>query len=68
MDMGKMPALNNLLWDELKKHIGHRVSLVCYGDEDDPADVCLECEDCGCVVLDAGIYTIIPREEIWEHR
>lgn len=33
----------------------HKVSIVSYGDWDNPADICLECEDCGEVVLDAEI-------------
>lgn len=30
-----------------KKHRGHKVDIVSYGDWDNPANVCLECEDCG---------------------
>lgn len=44
---------NNYLWEKLKKHVGHRVGIVTYGDENGPVDVCLECEDCGEVILDA---------------
>ena len=55
---------NNLLWDALKAHIGHEVSIVAYGDAKNPADVCLECEDCGSVILDAELYTLIEREEV----
>ena len=53
---------NMVLWNELKKHRGHKVSIVSYGDWDNPADICLECEDCGDVVLDAEIYTLCARE------
>lgn len=42
---------------------GHNVSIVSYGDIDDPIDVCLECEDCGEVILDAEMYTLCAREE-----
>lgn len=49
------------LWELLEKHKGHNVSIVSYGDPDDPDDVCLECEDCGEVLLDAEIYTICAR-------
>lgn len=55
---------NLLLWNELLKHRGHNVSIVSYGDFDNPADVCLECEDCGEVVLDAEIYTLCSRNDI----
>ncbi len=53
---------NMILWNALLKHRGHNVSIVSYGDIDNPADVCLECEDCGEVILDAEIYTICARE------
>ena len=42
---------------------GHNVGIVSYGDPGDPADVCLECEDCGEVILDAELYTLSAREE-----
>lgn len=54
---------NMLLWNALKKHIGHNVSIVYYGDEGNPVDICLECEDCGEVILDAELYTLAVREE-----
>ena len=53
----------SLLWDILEKHRGHHVVIASYGDWDDPADICLECEDCGEVLLDASIYTICTRED-----
>ncbi len=53
---------NMILWNALLKHRGHNVSIVSYGDIDNPADVCLEREDCGEVILDAEIYTICARE------
>ena len=40
----------NYMKEKLKRHIGHNVVCVCYGDPDDPVDVCIECEDC-CEVL-----------------
>ena len=52
-----------LLWNELKKHRGHTVNIVSYGDWNNPANICLECEDCGEVVLDAEIYTLCARED-----
>ena len=54
---------DTLLRDLLKKHIGHKVSVVCYGDDQNPTDICLECEDCDEVVLDAELYTITARDE-----
>lgn len=59
-----MGDINMILWNELKKHRGHKVSIVSYGDWDNPADICLECEDCGEVVLDAEIYTLCARGDV----
>lgn len=57
-----MPVWNeNLLWDLLLAHRGHKVSIVTYGDCGNIADVCLECDDCGEVILDAELYTLKPR-------
>lgn len=36
-----MDDMNMILWNELKKHRGHKVSIVSYGDWDNPADICL---------------------------
>lgn len=63
-DKEKSNDMNMILWNELKKHRGHKVSIVSYGDWDNPEDVCLECEDCGEVVLDAEIYTLCAREDV----
>lgn len=52
-----------VLWDALKNHFGHRVVIACYGNARCPSDVCLECEDCGEVIVDAGLYTLCVREE-----
>lgn len=52
-----------VLWDALKDHFGHNVTIAVYGDPKHPADVCLECKDCNQVVLDAEIYTLCPRED-----
>jgi hypothetical protein len=40
----------NYMFDKLRNHIGHNIVCVRYGDEDNTADVCIECEDC-CEVL-----------------
>lgn len=60
---GDVMDMNTILWDLLKEHRGHKVSIVCYGDWDDPADICLEDEDTNEVILDAEIYTICARED-----
>lgn len=55
---------DKILWDILKKHSGHKVSIVSYGNYDNPENISLECEDCGEVILDAELYTICAREDI----
>ncbi len=53
-----------LLWNLLKKHTGHEVHVVLYGDNNgNIADVCLECEDCNEVILDSEIYTLAARND-----
>ncbi|UWG70758.1 MAG: hypothetical protein [Bacteriophage sp.] len=59
----KFNNVNMILWNKLKEHRGHKVNIVSYGDWDDPLDICLECEDCGEVILDAEIYTLHARED-----
>lgn len=54
---------NKLLWDILAKHFGHHVVIAKYGDTGDPEDVCLECEDCYEVLLDAKNYTTCARDD-----
>ncbi len=54
---------DNKLWDKLAEHWSHNVSIVKFGDPGAPDNVCLECEDCGTVVLDAEIYTLRARDE-----
>lgn len=54
---------NNTLWTALKAHWGHSVVIAQYGDPDDPDDVCLECEDCGSVILDAGLYALCAADD-----
>lgn len=41
----------NRMREKLLPHRGHRVVCASYGDWDNPADVCIECEDCGCVLV-----------------
>jgi len=55
--------MNDLLWNTLLKHRGHNVYICVYGDPVNPADVCLECEDCEEVVLDAELYTLKDRDD-----
>ena len=57
-------ANDDLLWDALKKHLWHSIEIVCYGDPSDPHDICLECVDCGEVVLEAELYTLGARSTV----
>ena len=38
-------------YDKFKEHIGHNIICVAYGDIENPVDICIECEDCGCVLM-----------------
>lgn len=62
--MERLYNKDELMWDILKKHKGHHVHIVSYGNQNDSANISLECEDCGEIVLDAGIYTICAREDV----
>lgn len=46
----------NWMQIKLRPHVGHDIVCVYYGDPDDPADVCIECETCGCVLVSAEDY------------
>jgi hypothetical protein len=50
--------MSNPIRDKLMPHRGHNVVCVCYGDWDDPADVCIECEDCCEVLISAEDFDI----------
>lgn len=50
--------MSNYMFHKLKSHIGHHIVCVCYGDPETPADICLECEDCGEVLISAEDYDL----------
>ena len=54
---------DEILWNILFKHRGHKVEIATYGDWTDPVDMCLECLDCNEVILDGEIYTICGRQD-----
>ena len=54
---------NNYLWDLLREHVGHSVEIAIYGDADDPVSITLEDMDTNEVILDAELYTLIPKEK-----
>ena len=44
------------MYERLRPHIGHNIVCVCYGNRDDPADICIECEDCCEVLVSAETF------------
>ena len=56
---------DKILWNILKKHIGHSVHINSYGECDNPDSICLECYDCNEIILDAEFYTICAREDVF---
>lgn len=46
----------NWMRQKLQPHIGHHIVCVAYGAINDPHDVCIECEDCMCVLVSAGDF------------
>ena len=52
---------NEVLWNILFKHRGHKVEIATYGNYNNPSDMCLECLDCNQVILDEDLYTITHR-------
>jgi hypothetical protein len=40
-------------YEDLRKHIGHKIACVCYGEDGkDPENIAVECEDCEEVLID----------------
>lgn len=50
LDERLMPSMNWMM-QKLYPHVGHHIVCVTYGDPNDPHDVCIECESCGCVLV-----------------
>lgn len=50
------------LRDKLLRHVGHDIVCVTYGDSENPADVCIECEDCNEVLVSAETDEYDDRE------
>ena len=50
------------MFERLRPHIGHKIACVGYGGlVDNLADICIECEDCGCVLI--SVETLEAEEE-----
>ena len=48
--------MKNYMHEKLKTHIGHSIVCVAYGDINNPVDICIECEDCGCVLVSSDDF------------
>lgn len=48
----------NHMYEKLRPHVGHDISCVTYmeNSDNDPVDICIECNDCGCVLISAEDY------------
>lgn len=55
---------NDYLWNLLKKHYGHKVSIAIWGEENNPANISLVDEDTQEIIIDAEIYTLCGRDDI----
>lgn len=53
MRNGKPLEPRNWMMEKFIDHVGHEIVCVAYGDLNDPHDVCIECETCGCVLVSA---------------
>lgn len=50
-------------YDDLKRHIGHKVVVSCYGGRDDPQNVAVECETCYEIIMDFDK----KNDDVWEN-
>lgn len=50
--------MRNYMYKKLKDHIGHNIVCVAYGDIENPVDICIECEDCDCVLVSAEDFDV----------
>ena len=48
--------MHNWMAKKLLPHVGHDISCVTYGDSEDPSDVCIECDECGTVLVSASDF------------
>ena len=52
--------MNNTLYGLLVEHVGHDVSV--HADKDTEVAT-LECEECGCVIMDSDLYSIVGMDD-----
>ena len=54
------------MYDKLKSHIGHHIECVCYGEPENPDDICIECIDCNEVLISAETLKCEKEEKMSE--
>ena len=55
--------MKNYLGEKLKQHIGHNIVCTYYGGYENPADICIECETCGEILISAEDYELEDENE-----
>lgn len=55
--------LSTNLFEQLRSHVGHRLTCVAYGGENDLQNIAVECETCEVVLLDADRSLTHPPED-----
>ncbi|MFW5895357.1 MAG: hypothetical protein ACOCT9_01305 [archaeon] len=53
LDLSKLPDEEK--FKDLKKHIGHRIEIVCYENDETIYNISIECVDCNKVIEDYEI-------------
>lgn len=46
----------NYMYEKLREHFGHHIEIIQYGNDDNPVEFTIECEDCGCVLVSSEDY------------
>ena len=46
----------NHMYEKLREHFGHKIVIAMYGNEDNPIEFTIECEDCCCVLVSSEDY------------
>lgn len=55
--------MKDFLWNKLMQHRGHDVDIYSYNEPTgEVVDICLECNTCGCIIIDAEDYELCAKE------
>ena len=46
----------NPMYEKLREHFGHHIEIIQYGNDDNPIEFTIECEDCCCVLVSSEDY------------